>query len=238
MHYHRLFVLLIVVSLGISLDAQPAVAQEPSLAEVDVLYVNMPPYTFTDQQGQPRGILNRLTGEVLKQQGIQANFVEVPLEQLFSRVNAGHNGVMHLIGAFPVPKQRLSFSQRPLAYLQLNAYYRDAPAVQKLSDLRGKQVVLVKGYTYGYLRDYLQLPENRVKLIVVDSHLQAVKLLSRQPNLYLLNYEKPFVTAVGDVKTQRLNQYLLSEIPVYWASAKNNTAILLRMEQGLEALYP
>lgn len=238
MHYHRLFVLLIAVSLDMLLNVLPAVAQEPSLAEVEVLYVNMPPYTFTDPQGQPQGILNRLTGEILGQQGIQANFVEVPLEQLFSRISKGHNGVVHLIGAFPVPKQKLSFSQRPLAYLQLNAYYLNAPPVQKLSDLRGKQVILVKGYTYGYLRDYLQLPENRVKLIVVDSHQQAIKLLDRQPNLYLLNYEKPFVTAVGNVEAQRLNQYLLSEIPVYWASAKNNTAILLRMEQGLEALYP
>jgi polar amino acid transport system substrate-binding protein len=229
---------LILCSFGVVSNTRQAMADEPPLSEVNILYVNMPPYTYTDAQGRAQGILNHLTLKILQQQNMQARFVEVPLTQLFDRINQGHNGVVHLIGAFPVPKQQLSFSERPLAYLQLKAYYRNAPEIQKLSDLRGKKVIMVKGYTYGYLRDYLQLPENRVTILLVDSHEQAIKLLSHQSELYLLNYEKPFHTAIGEAKVRQLNQYLLSEIPIYWASTKENSSILLRMEQGLEALYP
>lgn len=205
---------------------------------VDVIYINMPPYTYTDEQGRASGILNRLTRQVLEQQNIHANFVEVPRPQLFDQVNQGHRGIAHLIGAFPVPKQQLKFSSRPLAYLHLKVYYTAAPDVRNMSDLRGKEVILLKGYTYGYLHDYLKLTENRVKLILVDSHEQGFKLLRQQSNLYLLDYEKPLLEAVGEIKVQQLNQYSLSEIPVYWASSAKNSSLLLLMEQGLEALYP
>ncbi|MCV6614917.1 MAG: transporter substrate-binding domain-containing protein [Cellvibrionaceae bacterium] len=203
-------------------------------SELEVIYVDMPPYTYLDKNGRASGSLIDISRRALQAVGQPHRFTQVPLAQLQARSRSGDLGMVHLIGAFPIPKQSLSFGERPLSYLRLTVYYRDAAPLKHMADLRGREVILVRGYTYGYLRDYLQIPEQRVNLILVDNHRQALAALRAKPGRYLINYQKPFEFTVGAGVVAGLQHYLLSEIPVYWALQKNYADLLPKLERQLD----
>lgn len=195
-------------------------AISPSKTQLEVIYVDMPPFTYQDENGKASGILIEKTAKALSKIEQPFIFRKVDLEHLAQQSRSDELGLVHLIGAFPVPKKSVSFGSRPLSYLRLHAYYINAKAIRTRSDLRAKEVILVKGYSYGYLRDYLNIPENRVRLIMADDHRHALELLRAAPGRYLLNYQRPFKAAVGRQGLIDLQHYALSEIPIYWAAGK------------------
>ncbi len=201
--------------------------------QLDVIYVDMPPFTFLNSEGEADGILIRKTANALQKIKQPHRFRRVSLQELAELSGREDLGLVHLIGAFPVPKQSVSFGSRPLSYLRLHAYFIDAKSIRARSDLRNKDVILVKGYSYGYLRDYLNIPENRVNILFAENHQQALKMLRSKPGRYLLNYERPFKTAVGTDKVDALLQYSLSEIPIYWAAGNRFAQQLPKLEAQL-----
>ncbi|MBB6522476.1 hypothetical protein [Pseudoteredinibacter isoporae] len=207
-------------------------ASEPS-DSLEVIYVDMPPFTFLNEQDKADGILIRKTAAALKKINQPHHFRRVTLQELAQLSGRADLGLVHLIGAFPVPKQSVSFGSRPLSYMRLHAYFTDAKPIRARSDLRNKEVILVKGYSYGYLRDYLNIPENRVRILFAESHEQALQRLNAKPGRYLLNYERPFASAVGQSKLESLQQYSLSEIPIYWAAGNSFAGQLPELEAQL-----
>ncbi|MCV6623141.1 MAG: hypothetical protein OIF51_15480 [Cellvibrionaceae bacterium] len=214
------------------LSLTPAWASEQQ--SLEVIYVDMPPLTYLNSSGEADGLLLRKTSALLNELDHPHHFRRVSLEELATLSAEASLGLVHLIGAFPVPKKSVSFGSRPLSYLRLHAYFSDAKNIRARSDLRGKEVILLKGFSYGYLRDYLNIPENRVRLLFANSHQQALALLKEKPGRYLLNYERPFEAAVGHGTVQALKHYSLSEIPIYWAAGEGSAALLPK----LEALLP
>lgn len=208
-------------------------AENQAIAPLEVIYVDMPPFTYQDKDGKAAGILIEKTAKALS--NIQQDFIfrKVDLRHLAQRSRSEELGLVHLIGAFPVPKKSVSFGSRPLSYLRLQAYYINAKKIRTRSDLRAKDVILLKGYSYGYLRDYLNIPENRVNLILADNHQQALELLKAGKDRYLLNYERPFKAAVGQKQLNDLKHYPLSEIPIYWAAGKSFSPRLPELEAQL-----
>ncbi len=201
---------------------------------LEVIYVEMPPLTYLNSAGAADGLLIRKTSALLQELNHPHHFRRVSLEELATMSADADLGLVHLIGAFPVPKKSVSFGSRPLSYLRLHAYFSDAKSIKARSDLRGKEVILLKGFSYGYLRDYLNIPENRVRILFADSHQHALSLLREKAGRYLLNYERPFGAAVGQSAVQSLKHYSLSEIPIYWAAGESSAALLPK----LEALLP
>ncbi len=190
---------------------------------VKVVYVDFKPYTFTNEQGEADGLLNLLTRKVLNEAGLEAEFREMPLLQMYEEINRGDLDIAFLMGAFPVWKHVMIFGREPLARLQLQVYFTDnMPPVRSSQDLRGKSALLVKGYTYGYMRDYLQFPENRVQLTLADNHREAFETLASGRNIYLLDYLRPAEETVLKMQLPGLMQRTLSQVPIYWAVSKRS----------------
>ncbi|GAA6153513.1 hypothetical protein [Pseudoteredinibacter isoporae] len=204
-----------------------------SAKSLEVIYVDMPPFTFLNDQQEADGLLIHKTAAALKKINQAHHFRRVSLQELAQLSGRADLGLVHLIGAFPVPKQSVNFGSRPLSYLRLHAYFIDAKPIRARSDLRNKDVILVKGYSYGYLRDYLNIPENRVNILFADSHQEALHMLEAKAGRYLLNYARPFATAVGQGRLNTLQQYSLSEIPIYWAAGDSFARQLPKLEAQL-----
>ncbi len=225
----RLFITIFTLALSSIVHSNDVRDEE----KLEVIYVDMPPYTFRKPDGQAAGSLIELSRKALLKAGQPHVFSYVPLAQLQQRSLSGDMGLAHLIGAFPVPKQKVLFGTRPLSYLHLQAYFIDAPAIRAITDLKGHEVILVRGYSYGYLRDYLNIPENRVSAVVVESHQEALRALKERPDRYLIDYRKPLEQAVGLESIEALQSYSLSEIPIYWAAGQRYQALLMKLEAQL-----
>lgn len=205
--------LLALLLLGNSVQAEP----------VKVVYVDFHPYTFTNAAGEADGLLNQLTRKVLEEAGLEVAFRELPLPVMFEEINRGDMDIAHLISAFPVWKHIMKFGRKPLVKLHLQVYFTDNMApVRTLQDFRGKSVILVKGFTYGYMRDYLQFPENRVKLTMADNHAVAFDALAVNRNVYVLDYRRPAERAIQGMELSGLMQRNLSQMPIYWAVSKRS----------------
>jgi len=211
----------------------PAYVQAQSSDTLEIIYVEMPPYTYTKPDGVASGTLIDVSRRVLLSLGRDFTFQSVSLDELEQLSRTANFDIAHLIGAFPLPKKELSFGHLPLGYLNLQAYFIDAPAVRGIADLKGRELILLKGYSYGYLRDYFNLPENRMRIVFADDHRHALELLKQGSNRYLIDYQKPFEGVVGPASLLKLQQYSLSEIPMYWAVSSKRVALLQAMEREL-----
>lgn len=208
-------------------------AQEQGSNTLEIIYVEMPPYTYTKPDGNPGGTLIDVSRRVLLSLKRDFTFRSVSLEELERLSRDADFDIAHLIGAFPLPKKELSFGHLPLGYLNLQAYFIDAPGIRGITDLKGRELILLKGYSYGYLRDYFNVPENRMRIVFADDHRHALKLLKQGKNRYLIDYQKPFERAVEPASLQTLQHYSLSEIPMYWAVSAKHVELLQAMEHEL-----
>ncbi len=204
---------------------------------VKVVYVDFKPYTFTNEQGEADGLLNQLTRKVLAQAGIEAEFQQVELLEMFESFIHGDADISFMVGAFPVRKHKMLFGSDVIAKLHLQIYFTDAMApVRTVQDLRGKSVAILKSYTYGYMRDYLQFPENRVQLLLTDNHRDAFELLASDRSVYVLDYRRPVQELLREMQLPGLMQRNLSHIPIYWAVSKRS-ALAGGLLSTLESTY-
>ncbi len=229
------FVLQCIIAVLFSVTAVgQSLAQSPP---IKVAYVDFYPYTYTDSTGKPAGLLIDITSQVLKEAGLKASYVKMPLPQMFDLINRGDMDLAHLIQSFPVWKDKVIFGQTVLTKIHLDAYSNAGlPTIKSLADFRGKQVIVLRGYTYGYIRDYLNFPENRVVTLRVNDHREAFELLKRRPKAYLLDYRRPAQQEAEKMGLTALKSTSVEAMEINWAVSKK-AENARRLLQTLESTY-
>ncbi|WP_417553224.1 transporter substrate-binding domain-containing protein [Marinomonas fungiae] len=196
---------------------------------------NYPPYEFINSAGEPDGYNTELTRAVAEVMGMDVQIELGPWNQMRKRLEAGDIDVVQGMVASEERSGRYAFAP-PHALVHQSIFARlGSTKITDLEQLVGKEVIVQRG---GVMHDYLAQHFVNAKLILVESHAQALRLLASGQHDY---------AAVANLPGLYLGKELsLSNIePIGrpfngkhygYATLANNAELLAQFSEGLAIL--
>lgn len=194
----------------------PLRAENPTLRLGGPIF---PPY-FEVVDGKVVGVmLDRVTA-ILAEAGYKTSVGVRPPPRLLQDLLAGEFDLCVIVrNAAMDASPRWISSSVPVGDLKLNLYsHREALTLKSREDLSGRSIVVMRGYSYGELRAWLDRPENGVTLTEVNNFEAALRLVAagRVPNALL--YDVNFAAAATAIGPQAdsivVNPFL--QVPVFF----------------------
>ncbi|WP_246841133.1 transporter substrate-binding domain-containing protein [Hahella sp. CCB-MM4] len=234
MNRFHLYTLISLLCLIVSVDVLAREAGNQDLVIVGGDW-NYPPYEFLNESGEPDGFNTELTRAIADVMGMDVNVQLSRWDDMRARLSAGQVDALQGMVYSEVRARNFSFSP-PHAIINQSIFTRvGEPAVDGISELKGKEVIVQKG---GIMHDYLLQNHVNAHLILVDTHAEALRLLAsgrhdyalvaNLPGLYLgKELELSNIKAVGEpFGAQRYG----------YAVKKGNEQLLARFSEGLAIL--
>lgn len=158
---------------------------------VRIAYAEFPPVTYRDELGQPAGEMIDLTRRVAVEAGYQPEFLFLPVSRIYLYLK---NGTVDLwVGLSDIPSLRndvLESWVSPIS-VPLSAWYlHGARPLTHFDDFKGKTVIVIGGYTYGGLIDWLS-ETTGIRVTEAPNHRAAIEMLKRGRGDYVLDYRQP-----------------------------------------------
>lgn len=191
--------------------------------------------TRIKEDGEPDNPLAGLATALFDQAGIPWHSKSYPASRLFSYLR---NGTVHfsILVKAPVLRDCCLFSKKALTTVEIRAYRRAGTAPLKTKeDLAGKQVITIRGYSYGGLIDFLNDERNRVTNNVTPAHHSAFRMLENGRADYVIDYGGPADEVLTAEPIDGLVFDLLSRQDVHLVLSKSYPDAKRVMEQ-LEAI--
>ncbi|MHA7853824.1 substrate-binding periplasmic protein [Marinobacter shengliensis] len=166
--------------------------QDPySMKAVRVAYVEFPPITYRTAEGEPAGEFVEITKKVAAEAGYELEFIYLPVARTYLYLKDGTVDLWLGLSATPVLKEAVLESWISPIPVELSAWYRqDTEPLEHMDQLHGSMVILIGGYTYGGLRDWLE-DQPDIRITEAPNHRSAVDMLKRKRGDYLLDYRPP-----------------------------------------------
>lgn len=210
-------------------------------AQADDLQVGLypfAPYFIISENGEMSGPWKDILDQKLKSQGYTPVYSHYPPPRLAKNIIQGKTNVT--ISAHHVAvDNHVFYSERPVDKIILNAYHKpDRPTVKTIADLKGKSVIVIRGYAYNGRIKALRDPANDITLIDAVSHVEAIKRLQNGKADYLLDYKKPVESAFKETGIEP-HQFVINELsnyPVYFVvshKTKNAKEIIEKLNASL-----
>lgn len=180
--------ILILVLLAVQLVCAPALmAQDRTVVNRETIVVggdhNYPPYEFLDENNEPAGYNVDLTKAVAEVMGID---VEIRLGNWDeARTDLKSGKIDALQGMIESEKRGKHFIFSPHSIVNQAVFARkaDSVSITSISQLQGKELIVQKN---GYMHDFLLEQKLVATLIVVDTHVDALRLLASGKHDYAL----------------------------------------------------
>lgn len=188
--FHRLkdMPILILVVIAVQLICAPALmAQKQSEILTETIIVggdhNYPPYEFLDDNDEPAGYNVDLTNAVAEVMGIDIEIRLGNWDEARSELKSG--GIDALQGMIESEERSKDFIFSPHSIVNQAVFARklDSASVTSINQLQGKELIVQKN---GYMHDYLLEQGLMATLIPVDTHVDALRLLSSGQHDYAL----------------------------------------------------
>lgn len=180
------------------------------------------PYFTVADDGRMGGKWKETLERKLKVLGYQAHYSHFPPPRLAKNIIQGKTDLT--ISAHHVAVDgHVHYSKLPVDEIILNAYHkRDRPDIKSIAELKGKNVIIIRGYAYNGRIKKLRDPANGINLIEAVSHIQAVKRLQNGNADYLLDYHFPVEDAMKAtfIDPKQFNANEISRYSVYFVVSK------------------
>ena len=198
-------------------------------------YIDFPPLSYTDASGQAAGEGIELTNRIAREAGFEVTWQEYPLGRIYHSFR--HNLIDLWPGSSGVPPIQpytLETPNAPGMRIRLYAYHLETtPAIEAMEQIRGKRLILVRGYTY--LNKLDRIRQSSEDVVVAPNHRSALRLLALGRGDYLLDFGRPLEEAAKTVKVEGLQRSLLDEWPlalVVSRSLEDAEEVMERLDQS------
>lgn len=162
-----------------------------SMEPVRVAYVEFPPITYRNTDGEPAGEFVEITRKVAAEAGYELEFIYLPVARTYLYLQNGTVDLWLGLSATPILSEAALESWSSPIPVELSAWYRqDTDALNHMDQLHGTVVILISGYTYGGLRYWLEAQPD-IRITEAPNHRSAVDMLKRKRGDYLLDYRQP-----------------------------------------------
>jgi ABC-type amino acid transport substrate-binding protein len=223
--------------LGFAVFAQAQTSSKT--AEIEFAYVEQPPRTFTNAEGKADGQVIRLMNDVFGKAGIAWRAVPYPAARLFENLKDGTSQVSILVRV-PALENACLWSKSDFGGEDIRVYsIGNKPAIKSREDLIGKNVIALRGYSYGGLVSFLTDEKNNINLSLASSNDVSFEMLAAGRADYLVQYgeasdrvlaAKPVADARFTV-IGRINRYLV--ISKAYPEAEKTMARLEEILKGI-----
>ncbi|MFT7558544.1 MAG: polar amino acid transport system substrate-binding protein [Flavobacteriales bacterium] len=113
------------------------------------------------------------------------------------------------------------YGKSKLSDLDVAVYSLDDKVVSSIEDLSGRSIVLLHGYGYGHIRQYVDNEKNNVSVHIAHSRDSAFKMLQSRRVEYLLDYKQVMDAYVTkNTSLPILKTYDLGRIPIIFVGSK------------------
>jgi hypothetical protein len=202
--------------------------------EIEYAYPDTSVWTIrTDQDGRPDNPLLRLAAELFRQAGVRWHGAAYPAVRLFNALEDGTAQFSMLVKA-PALARCCLMSRAPVAASEIRVYHRESMApVLRREDLAGFRVILIRGYSYAGLADFLADPANRIAAEATTRHEMAFAMLAAGRGDYLVDYAGPADEVLAARPMPELRSEVLSRQEVFLVLRKTYPeapALLARLE--------
>ena len=158
---------------------------------IRVAYVEFPPVTYRDDRGEPAGEFVDITRKVAAEAGYQLEFIYLPVARTYLYLKNGTIDLWMGLTDIPALKDDILESWISPIPVELSAWYLEGlPPVDHMDRLRNKTVILIGGYTYAGLRDWLTSQPD-IQITEAPNHRSGLNMLKRHRGDYLLDYRQP-----------------------------------------------
>lgn len=214
------------------LATAPAAGAEPP--PIEYAYPDQSVWTTKlDAQGLPANPLLQSAKALFDRAGLSWRAHPYPAARMFESLRNGSANFSMLVKS-PALEQCCLVGRTPVASTELRIYHTAAaPPVHRNEDLRGKTVIVIRGYSYGTLLGRLSAPESGVTVHSAVSHQAAFTMLEHGRADYLVDYSGPAREILADRPGMELRHETLDRLDVYlvlWRGYPNAEATLDRLQ--------
>jgi polar amino acid transport system substrate-binding protein len=158
------------------------------VAALEFGYVEQPPRTFTNAQGKAEGQVIRLVSDLFTKAGLTWRPVSYPAARLFENLKDGTTAISVLI-RIPSLEPYCLWSKVDLGGEDIRVYsIGDRAAIKSREDLVGRNVIALRGYSYGNLMGFLMDDKNNITLSLAASNPDSFEMLLAGRADYLVQY--------------------------------------------------
>ncbi len=206
-----------IIAIAFTLAFQSVQAAEKK--ELTLVGPEFEPYYFSKEDGSIDGQLVNLYALILENAGYKWNGIIVPAKRVMRLLAQGIYQSSILVNN-PILEEsgNVLTSKNPVSQMVLNAYHSDTnPQIKTKQRLIGKRVIVMRGYGYGGIRKWLELKENNIELMEVNSFSSAIKMIEFNRADYALLYDVNF--SAGEIALKRKADGLIvsniTNVPLY-----------------------
>ena len=196
---------------------------------------NYPPYEFLDEAGKPTGYNVELTQAIAEVMGIHVDIHLGSWSDMRQAVLSGEMDVLQGMSVSEPRKQNFDFTpSHALVHQSLFAHPLSAN-INTLEELKGKEVIVQRG---GIMHDRLLALDVDVKLILVDTHADALRLLATLKHDYAAVANLPGLYLSRELKLTNIRTVMQPFLAQRYGYAvrKGEDALLAQFAQGLAIL--
>ncbi|MEE2763326.1 MAG: transporter substrate-binding domain-containing protein [Pseudomonadota bacterium] len=157
-----------------------------------IAYVEFPPYTYRNAAGNADGTMIDITRKVVREAGYVPDFIYLPVSRVYLYLKNGQIDVWPGLTQIPSLDGEVLESWVSPMSTQLSVFYRpeQTQPLAHLDQLSGKTVIVIAGYTYAGLINWLNEAED-IRITEAPNHRSALDMLKRNRGDYLLDYRQP-----------------------------------------------
>lgn len=229
----KAWLLAAVVAVSALMQTAMADTGRPTLT---VGYAEFPPLEYLDDNNRAAGVFVELTRKVAEEAGFDLEFVYLPISRTYFYLK---NGVIDLWpGLTQIPELQghvLESETSPLP-VQLSVWSLEGtPTATRFESFHDRILILIAGYTYGGLREYLEQQDN-IRLTYAPNHLAALYMLERNRGHYLLDYQHPVREVMKEYGITGIQEQQVRTRYTSWLFSRQNPDSH-RLREAFDAAY-
>tara|TARA_R110000764_G_scaffold42250_3_gene95048 strand:+ start:403 stop:1149 length:747 start_codon:yes stop_codon:yes gene_type:complete len=184
---------------------------------VEIVIASVPPYIAIDQDGLPEGpvieLIERLFADLQQPYRVR----DLPPNRVGLRLIKGQAALTIASDGNPDLTLLAHQGKEPLLSMSLNVYRKPGtPAVSRLEELAGKQVIVINAYSYGNADAQLAKNQPPTQKIYANGHEAALQMLLHDRAEYLLDYTEPLVGHLEALPANSVAADHIREVDMHW----------------------
>ncbi|WP_419765046.1 MAG: substrate-binding periplasmic protein [Arcobacter sp.] len=188
---------------------------------------------------QPTTPMLFVANELFKKANLTWRATAYPAKRLFNNLKSGETNFSILVRASSLLESCI-FSKEPVYTTNLNVYsLGNKPVIATKEDLVGNRVAIIRGYSYGKLRKFIQDPKNNIKNEVTNTHSSAFRMLELGRVDYVVDYASAAKDIIAENSISDVRVDTLSPLNIYLVISKsysNADELMKKLETIAESI--